>query len=463
MRSLVFASLLCLGACSQSDVGVDKTDLKLKESAGSVSFDGFISLDNGEQMKVSGSVEIPPTSGGLVKEQDIVITNARSDAVWALNPNPWIGHRRISDLKVTANGRTLQEGKDYFADRDFGKLMGADYTGAVSASYHYTQERYDLVYATLEDGSVGVRHGATRDIDASDYIPPLKEGEFAIATIYVVGDKRTVVPVYRFVDGRPTSGGPGSQAEKAHNDASLRRVKALLADGDPVKIASYGDSITAFGSGRGTYTANGPVRDIGSSMEAMQPDTRERWDYFDFDDGAGKVHVKKSYVWTFIHNMEARYGSEIEYLNFGGSSTHSGTGDQQGLWPERLEPVLATKANLMILAFGMNEIGSKETQKNVAEIIRRAKGAGMEVVVMAVTKPNPVANPMSKGAWDYTNAALKAAAYEAGAAFCDTTILTDGAGGGIPLAPESLSAANFFNHPGPIEHRAYGQVLTRLF
>ena len=117
----------------------------------------------------------------------------------------------------------------------------------------------------------------------------------------------------------------------------------------------------------------------------------------------------------------------------------------------------------MILDFAMNEIGADTTYANFKSIIQQAKAAGMDVVVMACQQTNKQTDTRDIASWRKTNRTLQLVAADTGAAFCATHWLTDQGGGGMPVAPEQLCSANFFNHPGITENRVYGELLARTF
>lgn len=201
---------------------------------------------------------------------------------------------------------------------------------------------------------------------------------------------------------------------------------------------------------------------MASFFEVHPADTKALWPRFNFGDGGGAIHVKLGWNWSLVEFFEKQFGVTVDYLNFGGSSTTSAPTEQNGLWPARMDPVLASGGHLMVLAFGTNEKMQESTYENVKEIIVRAKAAGMDVIVMPYPRVNPLGGQDTLSQWMFTNRKLYEAAID-GAAYCPADWLTAGPGGGVPVHLESFSGANWFNHPGPVEFAAYGRALCDLF
>ncbi|WP_277381660.1 SGNH/GDSL hydrolase family protein [Stenotrophomonas maltophilia] len=109
-------------------------------------------------------------------------------------------------------------------------------------------------------------------------------------------------------------------------------------------------------------------------------------------------------------------GQPATYLNFGRGGTTSANSLDNGLWPARLQPVLDSGADVLLLHFGMNELGQATTSANIKSIASQAKAVGMDVIVMSVSRRNAVDCGALAG-WNYTDRALWRAAVEAGAAY----------------------------------------------
>jgi len=239
-------------------------------------------------------------------------------------------------------------------------------------------------------------------------------------------------------------------------------VLGKAARGQALTVASYGDSITAIQHGNVGYTSNGPGRDRPETYLGYVPaDTVATLPKFDFGDGAGQVHVKISAPWHLVAALEQLSGAPVTHLNFGIGGTNSAETVNNGLYPGRLDPMLTSGADLLLIHFGMNELGQAGTLARVKSIAQRARAAGMDVVIMSVPRRNAIDGAVLSG-WNYTNRALWRAAVESGSAFAPQHwIGRDDQLGGIGAAPESLSMANLINHPGPTEFTRYGQLLVQ--
>jgi lysophospholipase L1-like esterase len=201
----------------------------------------------------------------------------------------------------------------------------------------------------------------------------------------------------------------------------LPRTRQLLKRGEPLKIAAFGDSITAGG-------------------DATAPDLIfwERW--------AGALRKR--------HRR-----SEITAVNCatGGDTTVNGLA--------RLEQkVLSIHPDLVLVGFGMNDQnkGSVPLDRfaaNLGEIVDRIrKSTSAEVVLFSAFPPNPNWHWTSGRMGEYAEATRKVAA-DQGCAFADvygnwTTVLDR-------KKPEDLLANNV-NHPNDFGHWIYFQVLERL-
>ncbi|MDV3510094.1 SGNH/GDSL hydrolase family protein [Stenotrophomonas sp. C4297] len=210
------------------------------------------------------------------------------------------------------------------------------------------------------------------------------------------------------------------------------------------------------------YTADGAGRDRPENYLINMPaDTLAALPRYDFEDGAGQVHVKIGAIWSLIGALEQASGQPVEYLNLGRGGSASANTQHNALRPARLHHALDSGADVLLLHFGMNELGQSTTLVNHKSIVSQARAVGMDVIVMSVPRRNVVDGPWLTG-WNYTNRVLWRSAVEAGAAFAPQHwIVTDEQLGGMGASPESPGAAALFNRAGPAEFSRYGQVLVR--
>ncbi|CAH0173427.1 SGNH/GDSL hydrolase family protein [Stenotrophomonas lactitubi] len=442
---------------------LDAYDLQIDVSGLSVYVNGS-GYGDGRKVSVNAALTVTAAATGTESKEDYSLIYDL-DTVFPSIAGAWLGRRHISGVSAARSdtGTALTLGTD-FAYHVNGKLRGLIDVAAfaVDVTYSYKRERYDLVQIDPQTQAVTIKAGPERDFDAVEYRPAPDEGRVVIGYLHVVGAMVTAINASKFQGGVVRRGGEADwQQLLMHNRACLRRLLGKAARGEAVKVASYGDSIVAVQLGDPPYTANSAARDRPENYLINMPaDTVAALPKYDFGDGAGQVHVKISAVWPLIAALEQASGQPVEYLNFGRGGTTSGDTQHNGLWPARLQPVLESGADVLLLHFGMNELGQATTLTNIKSIASQAKAVGIEVVIMSVPRRNVVDGPALSG-WNYTNRALWRAAVEAGAAFAPQHwIVMDEQLGGMGASPDSLGAAALFNHPGPAEFARYGQVLV---
>ncbi|NKW09847.1 SGNH/GDSL hydrolase family protein [Ochrobactrum tritici] len=243
----------------------------------------------------------------------------------------------------------------------------------------------------------------------------------------------------------------------------LLSVKTLkrLETGQALKLVGYGDSITAMGGG--DVSPNGPMRDLKSYLNGLPADTLATIPTFDGDAGVG-MHVRLGWNWLLKAALEERYSSPITYLNYGWGGTTSATGANNGLDPSRFGPVLAEGPALMVLAFGMNEIGSIGTYANIRSIIEQCQAVGTEVIVVTTPRVNSDGNPVSMVNWLKTHDYLVRAARDTGSAYVSLYELTGvGYEGAMGFSPRNLCSQNLYNHPWPKEFERIGALISSIF
>ena len=386
------------------------------------------------------------------------------------NANVWLGRRNISNVSVkrTSDGVSLVEGVDYAVNYENGKLRGLVNKAAfnVDVTFNWAQERYDLLQVDEQTNVLSIKSGTPRDFDPQEYLVGPDTSKIAVARIRVVGGAvQEIIPIYRF-DGLIER---GTEAEwfrlQQRNRFAIRKTLGKLARGERIKVAGYGDSITALQTGAPTdgsqYQANGQWRDRDQYFVLYPSDTKTaKLQYFDTGDGAGAVHIRKGWNWTLVEHWRKAYGDIVDYLNFGIGSTASANVANGGRWPARLAPIISAAPDLCVIAFGMNELGQYVTRDNVASIITQLQAVGTECVVVGVPQIAPD-NPTTPDMWRITNHALRMAAWDTGCAYVPFTAISDTDGGlaGLGLAKKHVSAANLYNHPGFYELEKYGELL----
>lgn len=142
----------------------------------------------------------------------------------------------------------------------------------------------------------------------------------------------------------------------------LPRVKKLLADGKPVSFCWFGDSITT-----GANSSGNP----GIHVPPYTP----------------------MFPQMTVLALEAKYGSEIRYVNHAVGGTVSGWGCEQ-----LPKDFAGERPDVMFIGFGMNDASGKIDAKVVAANIRTmmeqtlAINPDCEFLICSTTLPNPLAS-----------------------------------------------------------------------
>lgn len=420
---------------------------------------------DGLKVTVNGAVSVSAAAQGTetTNNYDLIYSTA---TVFTSIPGAWIGRRNLSDVTAvrSTDGAALTLGVD-FAYHVNGKLRGLVDTApfAVNATYNYKRERYDVVQLDPQTQAVSLKEGVERDFDAIEYLPEPDPGFLPVGYLHVIGGSVTPINACEFL-GSVTRFDSTSDWQQLllRNRQALPKLHGRIARGEPVTVAAYGDSIVAIQTGNVDYTANGVNRDRPETYLTYVPaDTVAALPKYDFGDGAGPVHIKISAPWSLVAAIGKRSSAAVDYLNFGIGGTNSADTVNNGLYPARLAPMIASGAHLLLIHFGMNELGQTATLSRVANIAQQAMAAGMEVVIMGVPRRNSVDGATMSG-WYYTNRALYLAAKSVGCAFAPQHwIGRPDQLGGIRASAESLAMANLINHPGPSEFRRYGDLLVQ--
>jgi lysophospholipase L1-like esterase len=438
--------LFLISINTKSDIMIEH--IKISKSPGKLKISPFTYVVNDKTVINQGaSFAIAPTEKkNMVKAFKLGPAGYKN--CWVFMPNKLPG-RNITELqlfKVTPDvdsrgAKLLKEGSDYFLDKQ-GALCNTKKESTpfkVKAKFTFLPERYDSLFLNTKTNKIELLNGQKRDIDAEEYIPATPDNCKRLFNIVATGKKNHIIPTYKNTD--------------CVQSGCLDRLKKKLKKGNKIKLLGYGDSITALQKGQPNYTPNGPTRDCFKRYFSRYPkDTlTKKVEKVDLNDGAGKVHCKIGWNWALVNNLEKTFGVKVDYLNCAIGGTHSGETKNQGLFPARIKKALDLKPDLVVLAFGMNEIGSNRTDKNMTEIIKQFKSAGADIIVMGVPQINGTRSKQEHNAWQKTNSILAKVAKEQKCPFIDTGKVNLG------LNPEHICSANLYNHPGIHELRTYAE------
>lgn len=380
----------------------------------------------------------------------------------------------VSDASASISGLDVAVQAKYegiYADPRF---VGTTLTFAAAAA---GKKRYDLVYFSPEAKTFGVVTGTERTTDAAEFLPTIGATRRLPLFNVRVSDAAVtdVVPLWN-IDGNgdPREIVESIEAERRRSRSCIRKTLAKIRRGAAIKIVSIGDSITAIQSGvpsGGTTTPDGPERDrgavylstsIGSDVISGIPlYTSVGLNVGRADDLAGAVHTKFGFMWDLVTAIQA-LGNTVTYPNFsiGGKKTDDAlTAGVPNAW---VTNAIALAPDLVIIHFGMNEIGGTDTAANMAIIAQAFIDAGIEVIIMGVPRVNP-AFTAHISRWYNTNRALASAAKYVGAAHVPTVDIYDERYiGAIGISALDACAANTLNHPGIREQEVIGGRTTEL-
>ncbi len=449
-QKMFIALSSCLYAVNSANADLSVGKVNIKTKANSVIVSPFKYTIAGKVRECPGKTfEMSPTKLKKMKMDIMLKTPVYRDDIWVFMPNK-LPVRNIVEFKLTdKTGRTLTEGVDYRLSKKgaVSQLKGEKDAPrkkpiSTTAGFSYLPDRYDSVFLNPKNGSLGLEQGPVRDIDAEEYLPITPDGKIRICNIAVTGDKIRVIPIY--------------EERTAVTEGDLSNFYQKLKSGKPVKVLGYGDSITAIQHGRPPYYPNAKTHDRYESYLNRYPkDTIASIEKFDFQDGVGKRHCKIGWNWKLVEAIEKKYGNKVEYLNCGIGGTRSDVTKRHGLYPYRIKAAVNAKPDIVVLAFGMNELGSNKTETNIDTIIKKFKATGADIIVMGVPQINGTRTD-AMNRWQKINNSLKKVALANNCPFVDTAQVNLG------IAPEHICSANQFNHPGINELNKYGEALTEV-
>ncbi|MFH3667529.1 SGNH/GDSL hydrolase family protein, partial [Acinetobacter baumannii] len=396
-----------------------------------------------------------------------------SNQYWVSNPNAWLGYHWLSNVTVkrTDTNATLTLGVDYSVDYFGGKLYSPVLDNIpVSVTFDYKKERYDLIQYNFLTRSISIVKGTERIHDAQEYMPNFSVGNKPLFTVLVVGNEiKGLQPLYK------TNGIGGSfyneptelTAIRTHNSKCLRKTFKKLANGSAIKLAGYGDSITAINGGTDTTSPNGNRDLLSYPMTNLPRETVEL--YSEITTDSFGEHVKIGWNWYLKSLFESKFGSAVTYLNYG----LSGFNSTQAASSTYLDNVVASSPDLAVICLGMNDLTDTRLYSNLITIANALKNVGSEVVIMPVPR-TPLfdkpqfngSNSMMSSAEDYNLNVSRCyqAALDSGSAFVPAHLyFGHDQDNSVGLYHMHYCSSNLVNHPGLHELKIYGKLLCSLF
>lgn len=434
----------------------------------------------GSALPFGGAVTLTaPATGSVTGEARTLYPPTPTAAVPGnyadINVAGYLAHANVSSVVVkdASTSAVLVEGTDYLLNAENGAValtVGSSGSRAVLVDYTWSNRRYDVIHLDAETLALGVTAGAERVRDAAELIPSAPAGKLPLFHARVVSGSVELVAVWEVFAGERRSLASEAASHRRRNRRILRPILGKLQKGLPLKIQCYGDSLGSMQNAAPSVTTpNGAARDRATSTggwflsnPVIGSDVYTALPLYDFGDGAGAVHTKFSFMWTLIQELEQVFDSAITFENWSIGGTNSSNTGNNGLSATRRAAWNAAPADLVVIHFGGNEIGSTSTLANMSTLIADAIAAGKVPVVLGALRPNAQRNTYAN--WQLTNRMLQRAAEAGGAAFIPTTHLyADDSLGVIGMSTKDLGLANATNHPGIREMNAVGQALAAAF
>ncbi|MBV9993340.1 MAG: SGNH/GDSL hydrolase family protein [Alphaproteobacteria bacterium] len=362
---------------------------------------------------------------------------------------------------------------DYEINENCGHIRAAAGLDGVTVEAQYTAHphRYDLVGFDLRRAILVRLAGTARIVDPEEYRPKAPRDVVPVHGLYVWKDGVEVIDLSGW-NGFARRGEEGQfQSQRQAFQAALAPALETARRRKTIRIAGYGDSITTMGQRVAGMHAfpNGPVRDKTSYFSRYPKDTVARLPRAKSDDGVR--HTRIGWCWSLVRAFEQN-GIAAEYRNWGIPGTAADAGSKLddnkveshgGGHPARLEPLLADNCDIVVLAFGTNEIGETGTEERIQGIVERIHGSGARCIVLGAPPLNPYTAVRSYDAWRETNAAIARAAEATGAAYLPLeNLFALGNEGAVGLSRRSYAAGSLINHPGISELQAIGGFLAAM-
>ena len=235
--------------------------------------------------------------------------------------------------------RAFEEGKDYLVDHGWG-MVGRVAEGRigenekVAIDYSVSLRRIDTIQIG-PDGRVSLVRGIP---DKACPLPPkVSPGSIALANLFFNYRTKKITADDIFLIG-PSFPQPTAEQCKA-KAALIPKTREILADGGPLKIGFWGDSVTV----------------------------------------GGDVDKKDSFVESFVRELKKAYPiAKIDHFNagIGGSNT-------DGRLPRLKEDVLDKKPDLVIIEF-VNNMGfsPEKMQEDYKKALDQIEATGAEVILV---------------------------------------------------------------------------------
>lgn len=446
--------------------------------------------DPAEQARTSASVSLPatrvPNGNSVINVPAQLVTSALpgSTAVTAEAITLKYGvavktvyqYPRTVVLTKTAGSVVLVENTDYSVDYQYGTITGLINTADIPCTVAYSgkKQRIDYVSVSRDTGALTVTAGTEVARIPSMWEPTLPAGQILVWRVLRWVDGAKASPAYRF-RAHVRRGLEADYDRRVQiNRSRIPRTRQKLEQGLDIELVCTGDSTTAMGASEAAQntTPNGHYRDVIGYFADYDTATRALIPQYDLGDGAGATHTREGWGWGTVKAIEARYGVTVDYRNWGINGTDSSNGSYvnngvtlyHGSAPTRLNPTVADAADIAIVAFGQNELGSTSTYANLLVIGQAFLDADTEVIFLTPSRRSPLAAGEAYTSWRYTCDAIAAAAETLGVACVMSGDVLDVPNlGAAPISSRELSEGQLPNHPGKREFDAVAALIADLF
>lgn len=384
-----------------------------------------------------------------------------------------LSHQYVSGVQVRRqdNNALLVDGVDYTINYRRASILGLK-SGVVFCNVSYTGRatRYDIVCVDPKSGAVSVAAGTQRPADAGEFVPDVPLGLVPLYGAFVTrSDGVDLVPLQGEVDVR-LKGLPWREYSRQRLPGLIQAMRT----GRTIRLAVYGDSIPeqgGGGSGPSYYTVpNGTYRDTALQSQGgyywtgrIGADVVNALPGYNQGDGNSR-HIRVGWGWRLKEAIEAASACTVIHDNWGVGGTDASQTEPNGNYPPRINALIASNPDVVVICFGMNELGGVFTYLRIRAMIQTLRAGGAEVIVMGVPLIATSNSVNSIDEWRETNRQVEQAALDEDAAYVPVAAYVD-PDSPVPLGGMSrraVSTTNGINHDGPYMLRQYGNLLASV-
>lgn len=356
------------------------------------------------------------------------------------------GEAIINIVSISIPSKT--EGTHYEVNRGMGMIraLGSSFTADITTVMAY--ERRIALVKNETTGAKSVIYGAAGRTAGLEYNIPT-DNAYTIIAEYI-SRYRTLTKVDSFKDRNYNF--PSLVTNR--NLAQKMKFRKKISNGEPVYWAGHGDSNTARQAGIPDFNPNGTLRD---RIEFF-------WVIFT-DDYLGTIpitdgHIQSGWNWYAVKALQQISQGAINYLNFGIAGTDSSNTSPNGSYSERLNAIKSSQADVIVIGFGMNEIGSNYTYQNLKYIAEQLQEVGKECIFLDCPKPSGYNSWWTLETWEKTNAQIKLVAEHTQSVHVSFSEFLKN--GWNRFDDYGRCRQNNWNHPSPQEFKNYGEMINAV-